>query len=197
MTIEIPPYCLKAYALLFTRHNIYNEFKQSNLDWIVSTSMKKKIFSLLLASGWIKKASKDTYICISPSEAIKGLLNFRVPEIIQHSEKDYAFTQLSAVEVWSDFSYVQRSRERSPYFIKVLKKDLNYWKHFFNKNEIPNYVNSGTNIGEFIILIPVKHLSYKIVSSYKVEPLNETIKYAKTNEMFAYALNYIKSRRTK
>ena len=70
--------------------------------------MKKKIFSLLLRAGWIKKHKSGTYYCISPSDAVKGLLEFRVPEIIKKAEKDYAFTGLSAVEIWSDFSYVQR-----------------------------------------------------------------------------------------
>ena len=111
MTIEIPQYGLKAYALLYSKHGTQGEFRQSELDWIVSGSMKKKIFSLLLRSGWIKKNINGTYSCTSPSEAIKGLLEFRVPEIIKTAEKEYAFTKLSAVEIWSDFSYVQRGLE--------------------------------------------------------------------------------------
>ncbi len=194
MTIEIPQYGLKAYALLFSRHGVHEEFRQSELDWIVSTSMKKKIFSLLLRSGWIKKTSHGTYSCINPSEAVRGLLDFRVPEIMKNTEKIYAFTQLSAIEIWSDFSYAQRSKDRSPYFIKVLRKDLRYWKSFFNSNEIPNYMGSGTNIGEFIILIPVKSLQTKKHNGFKVEPLKETIHYAKLNEIYAYALNYIQKK---
>ena len=113
MTIEIPQYGLKAYALLFSKHGTQENFRQSELDWIVSTSMKKKIFSLLLRTGWIKKNYEGTYSCINPSDAIKGLLEFRVPEIMKHADKKYAFTQLSAVEIWSDFSYVQRGWEKS------------------------------------------------------------------------------------
>src|SRR3989344_4972497 len=104
MTIEIPQYGLKAYALLFSKHGTQGTFRQSELDWIVSASMKKKIFSLLLRSGWITKNKKNTYSCTNPSDAIRGLLTFRVPEIITHAEKIYAFTQMSAVEIWSDFS---------------------------------------------------------------------------------------------
>ena len=96
MTIEIPQYGLKAYALLFSKHGIHGKFMQSELDWIVSVSMKKKIFALLLRTGWIKKNADKTYSCTSPSEAIKGLMEFRVPEIIKTAKKRYAFTQLSA-----------------------------------------------------------------------------------------------------
>jgi len=191
MTIEIPQYGLKAYALLFSKHGTHKEFRQSELDWIVSVSMKKKIFSLLLRSGWIKKQPSGAYLCANPSDAIKGLLEFRVPEIMKTAEKDYAFTRLSAVEIWSDFSYVQRGFEKSPYFIKVLQKDLKYWKEFFNKNEIPNYVESGATIGEYVVLIPVGRLSFEEKSGFKVEHLKETMQYAKSNEIYAYASEYM------
>lgn len=194
MTIEIPQYGLKAYALLFSKHGIHEEFRQSELDWIVSISMKKKIFSLLLRSGWIKKRSSETYTCTNPSDAIKGLLKFRVPEIMENAKKEYAFTKLSAVEIWSDFSYIQRGMEKSPYFISVLRKDLRYWKKFFNNNEIPNYVESGTTIGEYIILVPVKVLSYDKKNGFNVDSLGETIQYAKSNDMYTYALEYIENK---
>ena len=47
MTTEIPQYGLKAYALFFAKHKDKEGFKQSELDWIVGQSMKKKIFELL------------------------------------------------------------------------------------------------------------------------------------------------------
>lgn len=194
MTIEIPQYGLKAYALLFSKYGVQKEFKQSELDWIVSSSMKKKIFAMLLRSGWIKKHSNRTYTCINPSNVIKGLLEFRVPEIMNKAEKEYSFTKLSALEIWSDFSYVQRGREKSPYFIKILRKDLKYWKNFFNTHEIPNYVGSGATIGEYVILIPVSRLSFEEKSGFKVEPLKEAIHYAKSNDMFAYASEYMQSK---
>lgn len=194
MTIEIPQYGLKAYALLFSKHGVYGKFEQSELDWIVSTSMKKKIFALLLKTGWIKKESNKTYSCTSPSEVIKGLLEFRVPDIIKNAKRKYAFTRLSAIEIWSDFSYVQRGLETSPYFIKILQKDLRYWKEFFNGNKIPNYVNSGGTIGEFVILIPVNSLSFKEKEGLKVDSLKETITYAKSNDVYAYASEYIKNK---
>jgi len=147
-----------------------------------------------LRAGWIKKQSDDTYICISPEVVMKDLLEFKVPQIIKKAEKDYAFTNLSAVEIWSDYSYVQRRIEKSPYFIKILKKDLKYWKNFFNSYNIPNYVNSGTSIGEYIILNPVERLSFVEKEGCKVESLRDTIKIAKLNEMYLYAYNYIRNK---
>lgn len=194
MTFEIPQYGLKAYALFFAKYGTTEEFKQSALDWIVSESMKKKIFALLLRAGWITKRSENTYSCVAPADAITGLLAFRVPTIMKTTTRPYAFTQLSAVEIWSDFSYVQRGMERSPYFIKVLEKDVAFWRMFFNKHEIPNYVEDGATIGEYIVLIPIKTVSSKEKEGFKVDSLQETIKYAAANEMYAYASEYMKKK---
>ena len=93
-----------------------------------------------------------------PEKAITGLLEFKVPNAVKMAERQYAFTGLSAIEIWSDYSYVQRGMEKSPYFMKVLKRDLGYWKAFFNKHDIPVYVNDGGTIGEYVILEPVAAL---------------------------------------
>ena len=194
MTEEIPEYGLRAYALFFSRHSTKESFKQSELDWIVSPSMRKKIFSLLLKSGWIKKETRNSYKCISPEKAIKNLLQFRVPDLIKKAKKSYAFTNLSAIEIWSDFSYIQRGIEKSPYFIKILKKDTKYWKDFFNKKNIPHYINQGSTISEYIILIPVSKIKAIEKDGFKVEPLNRTLKIAKNNEMYSYAYNYMRKK---
>ena len=83
MFSEIPNYGLKAYALFFSRHGSNEEFSQSDLDWIVGQNMKKKIFSLLLGAGWIGKSSRNTYKCINPKKILRGLLEFKVPQIIK------------------------------------------------------------------------------------------------------------------
>lgn len=191
---EIPNYGLRAYALFFSRHGLNEEFTQSDLDWIVGQSMKKKIFSLLLNNGWIKKVSYDSYKCVNPEQIFRGLLDFKVPQIIKETKKPYAFTGLSAVEIWSDYSYIQRGREKSPYYIKVLKKDLQYWKNFFHSYRIPNYVGSGSTIGEFVILEPVEKLNSTEKEGIKVETLRETERIAKANSFYAYPYNYMKEK---
>jgi hypothetical protein len=194
MAIEIPQYGLKAYALFFIKHGSNEEFNQHDLDWIVGQSMKKKIFSLLLHSGWIKKRSRNTYVCINPEKAMKSLLDFRVPEVVKKAERPYAFTDLSAIEIWSDYSYVQRGLEKSPYFIEVLKKDLRYWRGFFGQNNIPYYINGGTTIGEYVILKPVEHLTVTEKDGFSIISLSETEKLAKSNEIYSYAYNYMRQK---
>ncbi len=191
---EIPNYGLRAYALFFSKHGLEEEFNQSDLDWIVGQSMKKKIFSLLTNNGWIKKISSTSYKCVNPQIILKGLLEFKVFKIIKETKKPYAFTGLTAIEIWSDYSYIQRGREKSPYYLKVLNKDLNYWKSFFNKYRIPNYVKIGSTIGEFVILIPVKKINSTEKDEISVENLKETEKIAKVNSFYAYPYKYMKKK---
>ena len=191
---EIPNYGLRAYALFFSKHGLHEEFTQSDLDWIVGQSMKKKIFSLLLNNGWIKKVRANSYKCINPELILKGLLDFKVSQIIKEAKKPYSFTGLSAIEIWSDYSYVQRGREKSPYYVKILKKDLRYWKSFFNRYRIPNYIKAGSTIGEFIILEPVEKLNPTEKDEMYVDTLKETEKMAKANSFYAYPYNYMKEK---
>lgn len=194
MTAEIPSYAMKAYALFYVKYGTKKPFRQSELDWIVSSSMKKKIFYTLIKSGWIKKKSRNEYLCEEPKDVLNKLLEFKVPEIIKKAKKPYAFTQLSSIEIWSDFSYIQRGIEKSPYFIKVLKKDLKYWKKFFNQHNIPNYVNEGSCIGEYVILIPEEKIKATKKGDFMVESLTDALNIAKKNEMFAYPYNYMRQK---
>ncbi len=194
MINEIPQYGLRTYALFYLKHGLIESFMQSELDFIMGNSMKKKVFSLLLRNGWIKKESRDSYKCINPQVIFKGLLEFKFQDIIKKAEKPYAFTNLSAVEIWSDYCYVQRGIEKSPYFINILKKDLRYWKDFFNKNNVPYYTNGGSTIGEYVILIPVDKLDYVDKDENKVISLKETFKIAKENNMYNYPYNYMKEK---
>ena len=191
---EIPNFGLRAYALFYSKYGLKESFAQSELAWIVSPSMRKKIFSTLLNAGWLRKASRQEYVCTNPDTIFRGLLDFKIPTIIKNASKPYSFTGLSAVEVWSDFSYVQRGRERSPYFVNVMAKDMQYWKDFFNEHSIPNYVAKGSTIGEFIILIPVKKMHSIEKNGFFVETLKKTICFARENEMFSYSYEYMKKK---
>lgn len=194
MVNEIPRYGLKAYALFFTKHGSVESFGQSELNWIVKESMRKKIFSLLLRSGWIKKKSRDSYVCVDPDKALKGLLEFKVHEIIKEAEKPYMFVGSSAIEIWSDFSYVQRGIEKSPYFIEIIRKDLRYWKAFFSSHGVPFYVGYGETIGEYVILEIAENLDPTEKDGLKVIGLSETMKMAGSNDIYLYAYGYMRDR---
>lgn len=194
MTKEIPKYALRAYGLLYTKYETREEFSQDSLNWVVSSSMRKKIFSILLNSGWITKKSKRKYICIDPKTIFASLFSFKIPNILKKSEKEYSYTKMSAVEIWTDFSYIQRSWEHSPYFIKIKESDLDYWKDFLSKEGIPFFINNGTFIGEFIILEPQKKLQYSIYNDFPVDDLDSVVKFCQDNSLFEYPLAYLRQK---
>jgi len=194
MTKEIPKYALRAYGLLYTKHSTEEEFTQDSLNWIVSSSMRKKIFSILLKSGWITKRSKRRYVCIGAEKIFNALFKFRVPDILKKSEKEHCYSKMSAVEILTDYSYIQRSWEHSPYFIKIKEKDLDYWKDFLSKQGIPFFIKEGSFIGEFIILEPKKKLNFFIHKDFPTDNLSDVVKFCQHNSLFEYPLAYLKEK---
>jgi hypothetical protein len=192
---ELPPYGMRAYALLYGKHGTSESFTQKELEWLVSEPMRKKTFALLTRAGWLKKASKTEYRCVPPEKAISGLLEPKVLEILKKTDLPYELTGASAIEIWSDYSYVQRSYERSPYFIKVLKKDLKKWRAYLDGRGVQNYVGKGSTIGEFAIFYPVGRLAFAKKDGLKVQPLEETLQEAEGNALFRYAADYMKKKR--
>lgn len=191
MTREIPRYALRAYGLLYAKYNIKGEFSQDSLNWIVSLSMRKKIFAVLLNSGWIIKKSRRIYTCVDPKIIFNSLFLFKVENALKKSEREYYYSKMSAVEIWSDFSYIQRSWEHSPYFIKIKENDLDYWAEFLSKEGIPFFIKEGSFIGEFVILDPEKKLKYCMHNGFPVEKLNDVVKFCQNNSLFEYALAYL------
>ncbi|MDP7180346.1 MAG: hypothetical protein QF824_03690 [Candidatus Woesearchaeota archaeon] len=194
MTKEIPKYCLRAYGLLYTKYGTMEEFTQDKMNWIVSSSMKKKIFSVLLNSEWIKKKSRRSYVCIGPKTIFTSLFSFKVPDILKKAEKKYCYTQMSSVEIWTDFSYIQRSWEHSPYFIKIEESDIDYWKQFLSKQGIPFFIGQGSFIGEFIILEPKKGLKCSTYKGFLVDTLDTVVKFCQNKSLFEYSLAYLKQK---
>ena len=194
MTAEVPEFCLRAYGLFFSLYGVDKSFHQSVLDWIVSQSMKKKIFSILLRAGWLEKKNREEYVCKKPEIIMRGMLEFKVPDCMKKAERKYAFTMGSAVEIWSDYCYIQRSREKSPYFIKVEKRDIQYWKELFSKQGIYYYFEKGCTIGEYVIVISAEKVEAVEKEGLYVEVLSETMSYAQKNEMYAYPHSYMKKK---
>jgi len=194
MYSEIPYFGMRAYALFFSRFGTARAFGQSELDFILSEPMKKKVFFVLLKAGWLEKRGRGSYACRKPADIFAHLLDFRVPDAMKQARRPYAFSGLSAIEIWSDYAYTQRSMERSPYFIRVLKKDVAYWKGFFAGRKVPCFAGRGTAIGEFVVLLPAGSIKAVQKGGLCVEPLEEAMAEAKGNEMHAYAYRYMEER---
>lgn len=155
--------------------------------------MRKKIFHVLTKEGWLRRVGRGRYTCVRPEEVFRRQFEFKVPEIVRAAEKPWCYTKASAVEIWTDFSYVQRSWEYSPYFMKVVKRDVRYWKKFFRAHGIRAFVReAGSAIGEFVVLNPVEKLDCVTHAGFPVDNLGDVIRFCEENSStFEYPLAYL------
>jgi hypothetical protein len=152
--------------------------------------MCKKVFHVLTREGWLRRVGRGKYRCVRPEEVFRRQFEFKVPGFLEAAKRPWCFTGASAVEIWTDFSQVQRSWEYSPYFIKVRRRDLLYWKEFFRKRGIGAFVEgAGSAIGEFVVLEPVERLDHVMHGGWPVDRLERVVKFCEHNSStFEYPL---------
>ncbi len=186
------------YSLLYLKFE-KNEFDLNSIRWYFSKQMLKKLIFKLNEAGWIKTIKKGIYKCIVPENAIQGLFKQKTEEALEKAELKYCFSKASAAEIWSNQTYIQRSWEYSPFFVKVLKKDLKKWEKFLDSEGINFFIDKPANIvGEFIILKPVSSIKVFLHNKKPVESLKETIKFCEQNkDSFEYILAYFSKKYNK
>lgn len=179
------------YALLQLKFG-EKEFHLDSVKWYFSTPMLKKMFYGLSQAGWLRALGKGKYICTNPKKAIKELFSLQIEEILKQANLSYCFNKASAAEIWSNQTYIQRSWEYSPIFIKVLRKDLIKWKNFLKSKEINFFTEKPSNVlGEFVIISAVDSMKIDVHNNKPIEPLKETIKFCEENKQsFEYVLAY-------
>jgi len=192
MVEPIPVYAQEVYAVLYNRFK-ERPFDSNYLRWFISEPMMKKTLHVLEKKGWIRRLDRGSYCCINPDKVFRDMVRLKVPELLSKANKPYAYAKVSAAEIWTDFSYMQRSWEHSPYFIKVLKKDLNYWVEYLRSHKIKSFVKEAKPaLGEFVVLLPEERLSYDMHNGKPVEKLVDVVKFCEENiETFEYPLAYL------
>lgn len=195
MTEPVPSYAQQAYAILYNRF-ASDSFPGDHLGWFISRSMVKKTLHTLEKAGWIRRVEKGRYVCVRADDVFKSMVEFKVPRLLASRGREYAYTETSAVEVWTEYSYIQRSWEHSPYYVKVLRKDLPYWVEYFRKHRVNVFVDKAENsLGEFVILKPHERLSYEVHNGMPVDSLGEVVRYCEKHiDSFEYPLAYLKGK---
>ncbi len=195
MSEPVPTFAQEAYAVLYNRF-ASESFQPGYLSWFVSRGMMKKTFHVLERAGWIRRVGRGEYVCVNTDDIFRSMVRFRVSDLLKSAEMRYAYAEASAVEVWTDFSYIQRSWEHSPYYVRVLRSDLDKWITFFRAHKVKVFVNRAEPcLGEFVILQPVERLSSEDHGGYAVEPLESVVRYCERNiDSFEYPLAYLKAK---
>ena len=163
------------------------------LDLFISKSMKKKILFELSEKNWIERERRGNYRCVDPETVFGEFFKPKVMDLLRNIKMKWCFYGLNALEVYTNFSVEHRSWLSSPFYIKILKKDLKKWLLLFKKHNIPTYVNeSKAEFGEYVILMPSDEFRCRIINNYPVEPLQNVIRFAEQRKFeFAYELKYL------
>jgi hypothetical protein len=195
MSEAVPSYAQEAYAILRSRFG-GDSFPADYLSWFVSKSMVKKTLHTLERAGWIRRVEKGSYVCRNADEIFRSMVEFRVPKLLSEAGMKYAYTDASAVEVWTDFSYIQRSWEHSPYFVKVLRSDLDRWIGYFRKHKVKVFTSTAEmSIGEFVVLKPGGEFGVEIHNDLPVDSLKSAVSYSETHiHTFEYPLAYLEAK---
>lgn len=195
MADPIPTYAQEGFAVLYNRF-AKDEFQANYLGWFISPSMSKKILHVLEKAEWIRRVGKGRYVCIKPDDVFRSMIEFKVPDLLKEAGRKYVYTEASAAEIWTDFTYIQRSWEHSPYYVKVSKSELREWKKYFARHRVNTFVDkAGSSLGEFVIFKPQSRLSPEMHSGLPVDSLEETTRYCKKHiESFEYPLAYLKAK---
>ena len=158
--------------------------------------MVKKTLHVLEKKGWIQRVKKGSYVCVRPDETFRAMVQFRVPRLLDEASKPYVYAGASAVEVWTDYIYIQRSWEHSPYFIKALRRDVGFWTRYFREHRVNVFVREARpSIGEFVVLFPEGKLEFDVYNAKSVDKLKEVVRFCERNiESFEYPLAYLKSK---
>lgn len=195
MTEPIPPYAQEAYAILYNRF-ASDSFPSDYLSWFISKSMVKKTLHTLEKAGWIRRVGKGKYVCVTAVDIFKSMIDFKVPKLLEEAGRMYSYADVSAVEVWTDYSYIQRSWEHSPYYVKILRSELKEWIEYFRKHRVNVFVNKAEpSLGEFVVLKPQEKLTYETHNDLPVEPLDAAVKYCERHiNTFEYPLAYLRAK---
>jgi len=195
MSEAVPTYAQEAYAILRSRFGS-DSFPADYMSWFVSRSMVKKTLHTLEHAGWIRRVEKGSYVCKNADEIFKSMVEFRVPRLLDGAGMRYAYTEASAVEVWTDYSYIQRSWEHSPYFVRVLRSDLGRWVGYFRRHKMKVFTSRPElAMGEFVILKPSDGFPIVTHNGLPVDPLKSAVSYSEKHvHTFEYPLAYLEAK---
>jgi len=174
-----------------------NTFTIDDFRMIFPSPQPTKVIHDLVKLDFIKRIKRGKYKIVNPKDFVKKIIkeNLDKDDILKHAERKYAFSDSTAVKIWSDgYYWTDFTRGFKPVHIKVLKKDFDYWDEFFKGNDV-EYVFEDihkTLFGLTYVVHPVDKFEVKLKDDILVVTLDETVKFCKKNEfLYRPALEYL------
>ncbi len=184
------------YGWLYNSFN-NNTFSIDDFRMNFPSSQPAKAVHDLIKLGFMKSIKRGKYKVVRPEEFINRIVreNLEKDDILVHAERRYVFSDSTAVNIWSDgYYWTDFTKGFKPIHIKVLKKDLGYWKDFFKTNDV-EYVfddEHKTLFGLTYVVHPVDKFETELKNNIHVVPLEETIRFCKQNQfVYGPVLEYL------
>ena len=181
---------------------LYNTFGNTTFTiddfrMVFPSSQPAKIIHDLIKLDFMKRVKRGKYKIMKPEDFVKKIVkeNLEKDDILEKSEKKYAFTNSTAVNIWTDgYYWTDFTKGFKPIHIHILKKDIKYWNKFLKQNDA-EYVLEGENktlFGLTYVLHPKERFNFEIKDGNAVIPLKETVQYCKKNiYLYRPALEYL------
>jgi len=186
----------KMYGWLYNTFE-NNTFTIDDFRMVFPSSQHTKIIHDLIKLDFLKRVKRGKYKVMKPEDFVKRIVkeNLEKDDILKKSDKKYAFTNSTAVNIWTDgYYWTDFTKGFKPVHIKILKKDISYWIEFFEQNDV-EYVLEDENktlFGLTYILHPKEKFTFEIRKGNKIIPLKEIVKYCQKNiYLYRPALEYL------
>lgn len=169
-----------------------NEFKA-----VFPSPQHAKTIYDLINLDFVRRVKRGKYKVTAPEEFVHQIIrdNLKQEDILKTAEKKYAFCENAAVGLWTDgYYWTGFTKGFKPIHIKILKKDLRYWRDFFRERDVEFSLENEnkTLFGITYILHPARDLKIEIKDDTNVVPLKEVVKFCKANELtYRPALEYL------
>ncbi|MBI4173588.1 MAG: hypothetical protein HY519_02605 [Candidatus Aenigmarchaeota archaeon] len=178
----------------------YREFDMDSFRATFPSGHPHKVIHDLVKHGYLVRTRHGAFHAIVPEQLVEGIVQkgFRARNIVAKAERKYAYTQSSAVPIWTDgYYWTGFTKGFRPMHIKVLVKDLAYWGRFFVSNNARYSLanESRTLFGFAYILHPENGFKAVERDGVWVEPLDETVQFCLEYEAaYEPALEYLDER---
>lgn len=179
------------YELWTIMNNWKREFSSKDFERTFPSPNPRKVLHDMARKGLIKHLEYGKYRVEPLDDYVKTKNDVKgAYELLRKAVYPYALADVDAVFAWTHGGYnVGRFFGCYPIHLKVRENDLEKWKGFFRKNGrrvfLAGRTPKETVFGVFYLLHPTKRIESETVEGLKVEPLKETIEFAKKN-VYAY-----------
>jgi len=151
----------------------------------------------LIKLDFIVRVKRGKYKIVQPKDFVKKIVeeNLEKRNVLTKSEKKYAYTNSTAVNIWTDgYYWTDFTKGFKPIHLNIFKEDIKYWEEFFRQNDT-EYVIEGENktlFGLTYVLHPKRELNIYNKDGDFVISLEKIVEFCKKN-IFLYrpALEYL------